>query len=335
MTLPSAASKVSRCPICFSRAWRSSSLGALCGFCGLVVTGELLPGMRNELEAAIQRLPMIAANRDWWVHRLALKRPSNPFLFTSYAAEILANRLGRVLRRPASAIARHARATLKFEMELPRRTVDLRQSLSVGVIARATEIEACVELCRDASRFAGEVVFMLDTEEKTAAAEWRDRLEQACGGAALSVQAHPLNGDFAAQRNRVQAAASRPWVLQLDTDERLNEAAVGALPWLIADQEKKGRLAVGLARQNLVDGRLSDHFPDVQYRLCHRSLRYRNRVHETPDLRWWQAIAFVGGAIEHRLERERVLARSLVYEGIETGAGRPWDEQLLLTPFTP
>lgn len=333
MTIPTTGTPRTRCPCCFSRAWRFSPLGQRCGFCGLVVNGDIEPSLWEELESAAQSSSFIVANRDYWAFRLGLIRPSDRILLTAHAAEILVNRLGRVLPHLPAPTSSRIRSRLSFHPAPAGHGANLRECLALGMIARAVDLEACRNLLSDCARFIGEAVILIDSEQRELSRAWHMSLAPARRQFELKVLAHPLNGNFAAQRNRVQAAAKLPWVLQLDTDERLDAATTDALPWLIADQERKDRSVVGIARLNLVDGQPSDHFPDVQYRLCRREVRYRNRVHETPDVSWRETAVFLGGVIEHHLPRERVAARSKVYEALEKGAGRPHDENRLLTPY--
>lgn len=99
--------------------------------------------------------------------------------------------------------------------------------------------------------------------------------------------AHPLEADFAAQRNRMLAACRGEWVLTLDGDERVPPALAALLPALMARPDWN---AVALARHGLRPG---DTFglgvrvgyglwPDVQLRLFRNlpGLRYVRPVHE-------------------------------------------------------
>ena len=150
------------------------------------------------------------------------------------------------------------------------------------------------------------------------------------------VLAHPLDGDFGAQRCRAQDACRAPWVLQLDADERPEPALLDAMDALAAMADRQGLRSLGFRRRNLVDGVWSDLWPDIQYRLNRRELRFRGRVHERPDAGGWRRSAIVPlGAIEHRLDGKRVRERTRRYGAMEATGARETDETALLRPFRP
>ncbi|MEG3165355.1 hypothetical protein U1701_12195 [Sphingomonas sp. PB2P19] len=151
----------------------------------------------------------------------------------------------------------------------------------------------------------------------------------------VSGHAHPLEGDFAAQRNRLQDLAGTRWVLQLDADERPDAALLAALGWLVEGADRDGLRALGLPRRNIVDGAQSALYPDIQYRLTRGDIRFEGRVHERPVVPFPQSSLALAGTILHRLDGERVRARTRIYEGMSAGAGRPEDETRLLEPFDP
>ena len=149
-----------------------------------------------------------------------------------------------------------------------------------------------------------------------------------------------LNGHFGAQRSALQRLSPSPWMLQLDTDESLGAATLAALPRVVRAAERDGVRAIGLARRNLVDGVLSDRFPDPQYRLCRRTVAYEGQVHERPALlsRARESRLVPQLVIEHQLTAARVRGRTARYGAMSAGAtdtARPADERALLTPFRP
>jgi len=199
-------------------------------------------------------------------------------------------------------------------------------AVTLGMIARASERERVTALLTAlAPHFASPIV-LLDGSDADATA-----LAQAVPGA--RVHAHPLAGDFAAQRNRVQALADG-WVLQLDSDETPDAALLAALGWLTAAAARDGLWALGLPRRNLVDGVQSALWPDIQYRLTRAHIRFVGKVHERPVVPFERSSLALAGAIDHHLARTRVIERSRVYEAMSAGAGRPGDEAALLRPFT-
>ncbi len=196
-------------------------------------------------------------------------------------------------------------------------------AVTLGMIARAGEADRVVALLDDLRPHFPDAILLVDGDATPLA----QRLPWA------RVAAHPLDGDFAAQRNRVQAMATG-WVLQLDSDERPDAALLAALGWLVRAAERDGLRALGLPRRNLVDGVRSALWPDIQYRLTRADIRYAGTVHERPVVPFEQTSLALAGAIDHHLSRARVLERSCVYEAMSAGAGRPGDEAALLRPFT-
>ncbi|MDB5687565.1 MAG: hypothetical protein JWR77_2154, partial [Rhizorhabdus sp.] len=183
---------------------------------------------------------------------------------------------------------------------------------------------------------ASQFVFVLDGEEADARA-MIEKLEPSMpAGVELIVGAQRLDGDYAAQRNRVQALATRPWVLQVDTDEQLDPALVRHIGAIVEDADYWRSKVVGFPRRNVVDGALSNFYPDIQHRLNRSDVRFSGRVHEIPTERheWRKVWLCFAGHIEHQLSCDRVIERSRRYEAMEPGAGRPQDEQTLLEDYS-
>jgi hypothetical protein len=209
--------------------------------------------------------------------------------------------------------------------------------LTLGVIVARDAWPDAMALCVDMARHVAEIVIVIDTTEAAIADALAGELRARLPGvdpAKLQIIGHPLDADFAAQRNRVQAAARTPWVLHLDCDERLSPEARRALFGLIESAEFSGTPVVALTRRNLVDGRLSALYPDLQYRLVRRSIAFTRAVHEYPVVPpGQQAFAHLGSGILHYLTGEHVERRAHRYEAIQQDAGRPDDTALLLQPF--
>ena len=148
-----------------------------------------------------------------------------------------------------------------------------------------------------------------------------------------TVIAHRFAGDFAAQRNRMQAAAGAGWVLQLDSDERPDAALLASLGWLVAAADRDGLRSLGLPRRNLVDGAMSALYPDIQYRLNRADVRFGGNVHERPMVSFAETSLALPGAIDHYLDAARVRARTRVYGAMAGDGARPEDEARLLRPF--
>jgi hypothetical protein len=147
--------------------------------------------------------------------------------------------------------------------------------------------------------------------------------------------ARPLGGDFSAQRNVGQGLARHEWVFHLDTDERLDRAAAGALPLLLDIARRDGLLGIGFPRRNFVSGELSSLYPDTQYRLLRRDVRFEGRVHERPDCcsDWTRTMIALGPGLRHEMNRARVAGRRLHYDELGQGEERRQEARALLTPF--
>ncbi|RXD07268.1 hypothetical protein EQZ23_04185 [Sphingomonas sp. UV9] len=200
--------------------------------------------------------------------------------------------------------------------------------IGLGIMARSADAADIVEIATDLRDAFARIVILLDGTA-TEAGEIAARLPW------VEVAHHPLAGDFAAQRNRLQNMMQTRWVLQIDTDERPDAALLGALGWLVAAADRDGLRSLGLPRRNLVDGVQSASYPDIQYRLNRSDIRFAGRVHERPVVPFVESSLALAGALEHRLDGERVRERTRIYEAMSTGAGRPEDEGLLLAAFDP
>ena len=203
--------------------------------------------------------------------------------------------------------------------------------VSLGLLCRPSERDELLATVAIHAAWTDDVVVLLDAATEVPRAVRADGFPDG----AVRVAARPLAGDFAAQRNALQDLARHPWMLQLDADETLAVAAGCLLPAVAALAEAGDVLSVGLPRQNRVDGALADVYPDVQYRLNRRTVRYAGRVHERPvlDGGWAQSLIALHGSIEHHLGRAHVLARSRRYESLAPGQGRLEEEAALLRPF--
>lgn len=225
------------------------------------------------------------------------------------------------------ALAPHARRNAAWALGLVdgRPATPCPHDVTLGMIARASEADAIAAMLTGLRHaFARAIVLLDGTPDEAAALAGRVPWAR--------IVAHPLDGDFAAQRNRVQALADG-WVLQLDTDELPDAALLAALGWLTQAADRDGLQSLGLPRRNWVDGVQSALWPDIQYRVNHAGIRFAGTVHERPVVPFERTSLALAGAIDHRLSRSRVVERSAVYEAMSTGAGRPGDEAALLRPF--
>ena len=202
------------------------------------------------------------------------------------------------------------------------------RKISLGLIGRPGERETVLAALPASSAWTDDVVLLLDGAPSPPEAVPVPGFPLG----AVRVASRPLAGDFAAQRNALQALGRHGWMLQRDADESLDPATGRLLPALAALAEASDAVSIGLARRNRVDGMLSDVFPDVQYRLNRRDVRYAGRVHERPvlDGGWPRSMIALHGAIDHHLSAAHVRARSRRYEALDPGRGRPEEEEALL-----
>ena len=210
--------------------------------------------------------------------------------------------------------------------------------LTLGVIAGVDTQQATLDLCVDMAHVVAEMAVVLDTVDPHLATCLENRISGALSSvsaAKVRVIARPLANDFAAQRNRLQEIAGTPWVLQLDSDERLSEHAKARLTTIVDDADRRGLDAVALPRRNMVDGQLSALYPDIQYRVLRRAVRFTRAVHEYPQLAGRASSLDLGSGIIHSLSSERLDRRAAAYETIIEGSGRPHDTALLRAHLEP
>lgn len=260
--------------------------------------------------------------------------PDTAYGLDLYTLRIAATRLGRGIRpldTEGRAALRHPHAERAAHADLYDLDGPDVRAVSLGLICRPAERDAVLSGLAAQAGWTDDVAILLDAEAAPPEAVTVSGFPEG----AVRVAARPLSGDFAAQRNALQALARHSWMLQLDTDETLEPATGRLLPALAALAEAGAVRSIGLARRNRVDGALSDVFPDVQYRLNRRDVRFAGRVHERPRLAggWPESFITLHGAIEHRLSRAHVEARSRRYEVLDPGRGRLEEAEALLRPY--
>ena len=225
-------------------------------------------------------------------------------------------------------------AELMAEATLDPLATPMVADLEIAVLCRPRELTTCVGWADAWLKRGWDVLIVVDEE-----ADRADDVDcsRRSGNGSLRIRRRALDGDFAAQRNFAQAGARRSWVLQLDADETLDDRLSDALSGLIAMAERDDVLSIGFSRRNLVDGVLSDFYPDIQYRLNRACVRFGGKVHERPMLQggWAQSFIALTGAIEHHLSAEHVAARSLRYETLSPGKGRLDEARRLMEPYRP
>lgn len=259
-----------------------------------------------------------------------------PYGLDLYTLRTAATRFGRGVRGLDAAdgeALRHPHAERAARGELFALATAPAQPVSLGLLCRRADLDGVRARLPEHAAWTSDVAILVDGPEDTPQAI-------AVAGfppGAVRVAARSLGADFAGQRNALQDLARGPWMLQLDVDEDLAAATGEGLAALAAMGEASGAVSIGLPRLNRVDGVLSDVYPDVQYRLNHATVRFQGRVHERPDLGgdWRRSFIALHGAIEHRLSRAHVEARSRRYEAMDPGRGRLQEEAALLRPYRP
>lgn len=285
-----------RCPVCGNPDWHPRIGGEECTHCGLQADADVpLEAVRVAL---VERLEA----------GIAKNVPSDRWALSPAGWRNAAWRFGFLL---CDGVARRAE---------PK-----SHAITVAVMTQPAECDAAAALLQALPGFVRQIV-LIDVEDAT---PWRETFAHA------ELHAHPLAGDFAAQRNRLQCLAEEGWVLQLDSDERPDHVLLDSLGWLVAAADGDGLLSLGLARSNLVDGAPSALFPDIQYRLNRAEVRFAGTVHERPGVPFAQTSLALRGAIEHRLDSARVVARTRLYSAMSTSGARLEDEVRLLRRFDP
>lgn len=214
-------------------------------------------------------------------------------------------------RRPAQGTLGHLRSAARAER------------VTLAILSRTPQeaADCCASL---ADRFAW-IVNVVDATDAHARA----------GDGSTVIVPRPLSGNFAAQRNRAQAAAKTPWVLHLDTDETIDSAMVDILDHMTECADEAGLDAIGIPRRNMVAGQLTDLYPDTQYRLVRRAVRFEGRVHERPDAcnDWPRTTVALAGALTHHLSKSKVCARQARYDALGQLADRRTEANALLRCF--
>ena len=257
-----------------------------------------------------------------------------PYGLDLYTLRTAATRLGlgiRPLDAAGHAALRHPHDAHAARAGLAALAGEGRRPVSLGLLCRPAECDAVLAALPGQGGWTDDIAILLDGP----ASATRTVPVAGFPEGTVRVAARPLDGDFAAQRNALQDLARYGWMLQLDADESLNPETGLLMPALAALAEAGEGVSVGFARANRVDGVLSDVFPDVQYRLNRRSVRFAGRVHERPVLKggWPRGFISLHGPIVHHLSGAHVRARSRRYEALDPGRGRPEEEEALLRPY--
>jgi hypothetical protein len=299
-----------RCPICGNSDWLDRGWPE-CSHCRLVVRDlHDLPAVATDVQARLATGTVDLAGS-----------PSERWTLDGVGLRNAAWRYGYAVSAGLAPDEQPAVARTTPAVTMPH-------NVGLAVMARPADAEDVVGLATTLRHEFARIAVLIDGSEEECASIVA-RVPWVLG------YAHPLDGDFAGQRNRLQDLAGTRWVLQLDSDERPDAALLAAIGWLVAGADRDGLRSLGLPRRNMVDGAQSALYPDIQYRLNRSDIRFEGRVHERPVVPFAESSLALAGAIEHRLDGDRVRARTKIYEAMSAGAGRPEDETLLLEPFDP
>jgi hypothetical protein len=340
---------VLRCPLC-SGLDHTALFGRLvrCKICslGFLPDGTAMPPLQAyHVHGSVFEFP----NWNNWLTRLVRSISTarqQRFHFTPTTVRMFASKDGCQTRSVKTKIPLFRAfmrwsygSTIRAEIGVwntdPRTGPDSR--LTLGVIAAANARDQVLSLYRDLVDHVAEIIVVLDSTDAAQAASLEHELCAISGrrnATKARVIAHPLSSDFAAQRNRIQAATRTEWVLQLDCDEMLSMGTKSRLSGIIDEAEREKWDCVALTRRNEVDGVVSALYPDVQYRLLRGSVRFTRPVHEYPVIRGRRrSFINLGASLLHTLAPGHSKQRGQFYEGIQDGAGRPHDTALLHRPL--
>ncbi|KQT69096.1 hypothetical protein ASG54_04505 [Aureimonas sp. Leaf460] len=318
-----------RCPLCEARAigpsgrhlvypsGRARRFPLACAFCGLALAEEAEPGsVRTHLLGSLDD-DGFTLDEDA-LYGLDIYTLRTAATLKRRGVEPEGEAQARALRQPHAPLAASARL------------FDLAQGpapVSLGILCRPEEIDRVLATLAPHAAWTDDIVVLADADLAA------PQVVESFGAPPVRLAARPLAGDFAGQRNALRDLARHGWMLQLDADETLAPETGRLFGALVELAEASGVRSIGLPRRNLVDGVLSDLFPDTQYRLNHRSVRYAGRVHERPERPWQESLVAGHGAILHHLGRAHVEARSQRYEAMAPGGGRLEEAELLLRPY--
>jgi len=337
-----------RCPVCFSLELKTIEHGTLCTDCEFCADtpkpfSEWASHVHPFQEAGdTVRIP----NPNSWHTKFGFTKTADGCSYSARAVQIILERQRRFIKTQSCTgflglpipLGRWGETIVTLLFPKNTTYIKAQGKLTIGGICRAQELDDIAELIRQTHGTATHFIFVLDTDSAKEKSAFETNLREKIADTQLDpkglvIKNRALNSDFGAQRNIIQESAQTDWVLQLDCDERPDKNLLDGLGFAIAKADALSLDSIGFPRKNLVDGALTAHYPDVQFRLNRQCIRYKKPVHETADVPWHKQSYCWLGHIEHRLEHSRLKTRSEKYEKITEGAGKPVILQRLLMPF--
>lgn len=210
---------------------------------------------------------------------------------------------------------------------------------TVALVAIVRDEEAVI------GRWAAHVNEARDTFSEVVAVDGgsSDRTVERLRAAEIPVIVNPFADDFAHQRNFAIALTEADWIFELDADELMSAPLRDTLLKIVAVAVRSRIDCIGIPRLNfhniapagadeeyVLQAGVGHGGVDYQYRLHHRSVAWRNRVHEetTGYTRRIELDIDDGCFLIHRKDAARHAARNRYYAQIAAGlaGGKPEDD---------
>ncbi len=322
-----------RCPLCHARGIEPTvrtllsgnvvrSFDYACSHCGLLL---------NEPVIRLDPLQTDVLLRSLCAQTSATVQADALLGCDIYTLRTIATRFN-LAASPASTTQLHQLAnphgTLSAEAHLVPLETLTPTPVALGILCSDREAGSVLERAALYSSWAAEVVVLVDRAGDPSKT-WQESSD-----GFVRVSSRLLSGNFADQRNALQALCRSSWMFQLDADEDVSPELGNILTRLVTLADRQGAVSIGLARENLVDGQRADLYPDLQYRLNRRDISYEGIVHERPTRAWQKSFIALSGVIRHHLTADRVANRSKIYERLQPGGGRLFEEHALQRSFS-
>jgi len=172
----------------------------------------------------------------------------------------------------------------------------MKISYAIPVCNEINELERLVNFLLDHKREEDEIVILFDSQNGTKTVEEYLRAKSVGTTSPFIWYSHPLNNDFAQQKNYLTKMCSGDWIFLIDADEYPDEYLFNGLPWMIENNPEVE--AYWVSRINTVTNLTPEHitkwgwrvnekgwvnFPDVQMRVYKNDpdrIKWTKPVHE-------------------------------------------------------